>query len=371
MEQERQKIDRLESIGTLAGGIAHDFNNILTGILGNISLAQRHLKPESKAYERMVEAEKASLRAKNLTSRLLTFARGGEPIKATVNIAELLKESAAFALRGSNVKYSYSMPDNLWAVEADEGQINQVITNIVINADHAMPRGGTLKIAASNKKLNNDDILPLSKGNYILISIRDNGCGIPLEDVENIFEPYFTTKQHGSGLGLTTAYSIIKNHQGYIMVESELGIGTTFYIYLPASTKATSANKETLQEAPISGSGRILIMDDEDVIRLLLKNMLNSTGYTVDVTSNGAEAIKHYAEAKKIGRPYDAVIMDLTIPAVWAARKQLEYCLILTLISRLSFPAAIQTTRLWPTSRNTDSAASSPSHTKPERWEKP
>ncbi len=327
IEQERQKIDRLESIGTLAGGIAHDFNNILTGILGNISLAQRYLEPESKAYERMAEAEKASLRARNLTSRLLTFAKGGEPIIDIINIPELLKESVAFALRGSNVRCSYSLPDNLWSVKADEGQINQVMTNIVINADQAMPRGGTLKIAASNKRIGDDDVLPLSKGNYVLISIQDNGCGIPPEDIENIFEPYFTTKHGGSGLGLTSAFSIIKNHQGHIMIESELGIGTTFNIYLPASTKKAPMAQESLQEAPISGGGKILIMDDEEVIRLLLKNILNSSGFSVDVTSNGAEAIKKYAKAKKMGLPYDAIIMDLTIPGGMGGKEAIRILL--------------------------------------------
>ncbi|MFH1662734.1 MAG: PAS domain S-box protein, partial [Chloroflexota bacterium] len=324
LEQERQEMDRLESIGTLAGGIAHDFNNILTGILGNISLAQRYLEPESKALERLIEAEKASLRAKSLTTRLLTFARGGDPVKKVVSIAELIKESTAFALRGSNVKCSYSLPDDLWPLEVDEGQISQVITNIVINAGYAMPDGGLLNIAASNTTIKKKDILPLPKGKYILITIEDNGCGISLENIKKIFEPYFSTKQHSSGLGLTTTYSIVKSHNGYTMVESELGAGTTFYIYLPASVKAVIQKEEVLEETPLIGKGRILVMDDEETINLLLDKILSDAGYDVTTTKDGAEAIKVYTEAKKSGQPFDAVIMDLTIPGGMGGKEAIK-----------------------------------------------
>jgi len=314
LELERRKLDKMESIGTLAGGIAHDFNNILTGILGNISLAHRYIEADSKAADILNEAEKASMKARDLTSRLLTFARGGEPVKKIFSIADLLKESTAFALRGSNVNCSYSLPDDLRPVEADEGQINQAITNIVINADHAMPEGGILNIAASNKTIKKNGVIPLPKGKYVLISIEDHGCGIPESQLDKIFEPYFSTKQKGSGLGLATTYAIIKNHNGYITVDSQLGIGTTFYIYLPASEDTVIQREEVLEEVPVIGKGRVLIMDDEESINLLLDKLLSEAGYDITTTEDGTEAIKAYKEAIKSGHPFDAVIMDLTIP---------------------------------------------------------
>ena len=314
LEQERQKIDKLESIGTLAGGIAHDFNNILTTIMGNISLAQRYAEPGSQTIDRLNEAEKASLRAKELTSRLLTFARGGEPIKKVFSLSDLIKESATFALRGSNVKCNFSIAPDMWPVEADEGQINQVITNLVINAAEAMAGGGTIDVSAGNLSITEKGSLALSAGDYVNIIIRDYGTGIPDEYLERIFEPYFSTKQRGSGLGLATSYSIVKNHNGIIDVESRLGAGTAFCIYLPASKQAIPAKKAAPAEAAISGKGRVLVMDDEEVIRYLLNKMLTAAGFEVALTGDGAEAIKQYKEGMKSGQPFDAVIMDLTVP---------------------------------------------------------
>jgi len=285
LEAEEQKIERLESIGTLAGGIAHDFNNILTGILGNITLAERHIESEGKTAERLLEARKASLRARDLTQQLLTFSKGGAPIKKTASIAELIQDSATFALRGSKVRCEFSLPDDLWPVEVDEGQMNQVITNVVINADQAMPGGGTVNIGAKNTIIKRKGALPLPKGNYVEITVEDHGVGIAKEHLGRIFEPYFTTKQKGSGLGLATAYSVIKNHDGYVTVESELGVGTTFHIYLPASKKPAPAKKEAGEEAPVRGKGRILVMDDEEMIRLLLSRMLTGAGYDVELTA--------------------------------------------------------------------------------------
>jgi signal transduction histidine kinase/ActR/RegA family two-component response regulator len=314
LEAEHQRIEKLESIGTLAGGIAHDFNNLLTGIMGNISLARRYVEPEGKASERLEEAEKASLRARDLTQQLLTFSRGGAPVKALIPIDKLIQESASFALRGSKVKPEFSLPDDLWAVKADKGQINQVISNIVINADQAMPQGGTLNIEANNLVIKSRRVLPLPPGNYVHIAIKDRGVGIPREHLGKIFDPFFTTKQKGSGLGLATVYSIVKNHDGHIAVESKLGTGTTFHIYLPASEKQSPAEEEVVEEAILRGKGRILVMDDEDIIREMLYKILSLAGYEVELTQDGAEAIGRYAEAKGAKRPFDAVIMDLTIP---------------------------------------------------------
>jgi PAS domain S-box-containing protein len=292
LEEEVQKVEKLQSIGTLAGGIAHDFNNILTGILGNITLAKRYVEPESKAADRLLEAEKASLRARDLTQQLLTFAKGGAPIKKTTSIAELIQDSATFALRGSNARCEFSLPDDLWPVEVDEGQMNQVITNLVVNADQAMPEGGIINIGAKNTVIKRKGALPLPRGNYVEITVEDQGVGIPEEHLGRIFEPYFTTKQKGSGLGLATSYSIIKNHDGYITVKSELGVGTTFHIYIPASKKPAPAKKEVAEEALVRGQGRILVMDDEEIIREMLSRMLSLAGYEVELASNGAEAVQ-------------------------------------------------------------------------------
>jgi PAS domain S-box-containing protein len=313
-EEKRQKTEKLESVGTLAGGIAHDFNNILTGIMGNIGLAMRHVEPKSKAEERLLEAEKASLRARDLTQQLLTFARGGAPIKQIASITELLEESVTFALRGSNIGCEFSLADNLWSVEVDEGQVNQVITNLVINADEAMPEGGVLNIGAKNRVVKTRTTLPLPEGNYVEITIEDHGVGISREHLSKIFDPYFTTKQKGSGLGLSTAYSIVKNHGGYITAKSKLGVGTTFHIYLPASEKPIPVEKEAVTETAVAGKGKILVMDDEGVIRKLLHDELTDFGYEVELTDYGAEAVERYKESKKSEKPFDAVILDLTVP---------------------------------------------------------
>ena len=324
LEEEQQRSARLESIGTLAGGIAHDFNNILTGILGNISLAKRHVEPKSKADDRLMEAEKASLRARDLTQQLLTFSRGGTPVKKIVSIAELIPDSAGFALRGSNVSGQFSLPDGLWQVEADEGQMHQVITNLVLNACEAMPEGGVLNISAENMVIKKKDVLPLPKGNYVAIAIEDHGVGISEGHLDRIFEPFFTTKQKGSGLGLATTYSIIRKHDGYITVESTPTIGTTFRIYLPASAKPAPEKEEAVAETPLRGRGKILVMDDEEMIREMLNQMLPPAGYEVELTKDGVEAIERYRQAKESGHPFDAVIIDLTVPGGMGGREAIK-----------------------------------------------
>ena len=328
MEEERQRAARLESVGVLAGGIAHDFNNLLTGIMGNIGLAKRYVEPEEKAFDRLLEAGKASLRARDLTQQLLTFAKGGTPVKKTASIAELIKDSATFALRGSNVRCEFCLPDDLWVAEVDEGQISQVISNLAINADESMPEGGIINMSAKNTAIRTGSSLPLRKGKYIEIRVEDHGTGIRKEHLERIFDPYFTTKQKGSGLGLATTYSIIKNHNGYITAHSELAVGTTFHIYLPASQNPISVKKEVIVEDTLAnGKGRILIMDDEEVIRELLLQELSDAGYEVELTKDGAEAIEQYAKAKKSGQPFDAVIMDVTIPGGTGGKEAIKQLL--------------------------------------------
>jgi two-component system cell cycle sensor histidine kinase/response regulator CckA len=313
MEEELSKTEKLESVGILAGGIAHDFNNLLTAILGNISLAKHITNPEDSVYERLAEAEKASLRAKDLTKQLLTFSTGGVPVKRIIPISELVMESAKFALRGSDVKCEFFISDDLWPVEVDEGQISQAVQNIIINADYAMPQGGTIHVFCKNVNIGEDDIKSLKGGKYVMISIKDHGVGIPAENLEKIFDPFFTTKEKGSGLGLATTYSIIKKNGGYITVESEVGAGTTFHLYLPASQKRLS-KKEKREKRIDVRKGKILVMDDEEMVRLVARTMLKRIGYEVEFAVEGTEAIELYKKAIEMDQPFDAVIMDLTIP---------------------------------------------------------
>ncbi len=324
LEEERLRSAKLESISTLAGGIAHDFNNLLTGIMGNIGLAKTYEELPQNASKTLGEAEKAAIRARDLTQQLLTFARGGKPVKIIINMGKLIKESATFALRGSAVKLELSLPNDLWPVEADEGQINQVIQNIVINADEAMPSGGVLKITLANSVLKKMSALPLPKGNYIHIEMQDTGIGISKEHFQRIFEPYFTTKKKGSGLGLSTAYSIIKNHGGYITAESAQNRGTIFHIHLPASRKPARVKEEPKREHTAQAGGRILVMDDEGIIRSMLKNMLSLAGYEAELTSDGEEALKKYSQAMEAGKPFNIVIMDLTIPGGMGGKEAIK-----------------------------------------------
>ena len=240
IQEERLKLEKLESVGLLAGGIAHDFNNLLTTILGNIGVAKRYAGSDDSILEVLATAERASLRARDLTQQLLNFAKGGAPVKTTASISELLRDTARFAPRGAHTSCEFQIPDDLWPVEIDEGQISQVIQNLVINADQAMPDGGTIQIIAENTTLGSESTLPLPDGEYVKITMRDEGVGVPERLLQRVFDPYFTTKQAGSGLGLATAYSIVKRHDGYITVESQMGVGTTFYTFLPAFTGATT-----------------------------------------------------------------------------------------------------------------------------------
>ncbi|MCX5999670.1 MAG: ATP-binding protein, partial [Chloroflexi bacterium] len=325
LEEERQRNAKLESVGILAGGIAHDFNNILTGIVGNVSLAGRLIGATSPAADLLEEAEKACLRAKDLTGQLLTFSRGGEPVRELASIAEAITDSATFALRGAKVKCRFALPDDLWAAEIDVGQISQVISNMVINADEAMPQGGTVSIGARNLVLGEPGTLPLANGRYVEITIADPGIGIPETLLPKIFDPYFTTKQRGSGLGLATAYSIIKKHGGHITVQSNVGVGTMFHIYLPASEKQLPVRRaEAPREAPVTRKARILVMDDEEMIRKMLARILTAAGYEVEAASDGAAAVEHYVKARESGQPFDAVILDLTVPGGMGGRETLR-----------------------------------------------
>ena len=312
-ETELLKLEKLESLGVLAGGIAHDFNNLLTVILGNISLAQLETDSQSKTYSKLVTVERAVLTARELTQQLLTFAKGGAPIKKTSSLRDIIGESCSFSLSGSNVKCRFSFAEDLMPADVDAGQISQVMHNLILNAAQAMPQGGSIHVSCTNAASGPGGIQPLDQGPYIKISVADQGHGIPKENLSKIFDPYFTTKPKGSGLGLATSYSIVSRHGGYISVESEPGRGAVFYVYLPASRQPLPL-QEARGKARMNGAGRILVMDDEELVRTIAGEMLQALGYEPAFARDGEEALALYRDASAAGAPFDAVIMDLTVP---------------------------------------------------------
>jgi signal transduction histidine kinase/CheY-like chemotaxis protein len=313
IEEEIIKAQKLESLGVLAGGIAHDFNNLLTAISGNITLGQANSKQSKTSMQRFEAAITAAKRAQDLTHQLLTFSKGGAPVKSPSSISQVLKDCASFALRGSSVSCDWHVPENLWSVEMDEGQISQVVNNLVINALQAMPQGGSVLIRAKNVTVREDQKLPLKEGKYVRVSVADHGEGISPENIPKIFDPYFTTKKMGTGLGLATSYSIIRRHDGLLAVRSKVGVGTMFYFFLPAAvTKSHSA--PTILVEPFRGQGRVLVMDDEDMIRELAGEFIRELGYDVALAKDGTEALEIYKSALEEGRRFDAIILDLTVP---------------------------------------------------------
>jgi len=314
-EEEMFKESKLESVGLLAGGIAHDFNNILQGILGNLSLARLNAHSTHLMLDRVERVEKSALRAKDLTQQLVMFARGGEPIRRLVQLNALVKDATSFALSGSSATCEWSMPSDLWPVEVDGGQFRQVINNIALNAVQAMPEGGKMEVRAENVELTAGHTAGLAAGKYIKISIRDHGDGIRPEDLPKIFDPYFTTRHGSRGLGLASAYLVVRKHGGHIQVSSQRGQGATFQIYLPASTKdlEAPAAENTQQQQQLFG-GSVLVMDDEQEILALAQPMLGAMGFEVETARDGVEAIEKYAYRQSNGDPFTVVIMDLTIP---------------------------------------------------------
>jgi two-component system, cell cycle sensor histidine kinase and response regulator CckA len=313
-EEELQKAKRLESIGLLAGGIAHDFNNILTSILGNISLARTSMRPEGETAQILAQAEQATIRAKGLSRQLLTFARGGEPVKKQVMLPELVKEAVDLTLSGTPVRSDYVFAPDPWPVEADDNQLNQVIGNLVINAVQAMPKGGVLRVTVTNEVVQEGSDTELPAGRYGRISIKDHGAGIAVEHLTKIFDPYFTTKENGNGLGLAISYSIVRRHGGRIEVDSTPGQGSTFTILLPASERRAIVPRDN-EANIIPGRGRILVMDDDQMVLKVATRMLERLGYQVTGVSDGIEAVEVYRQSSTTGEPFRAVILDLTVPA--------------------------------------------------------
>ena len=314
-ESELLQIEKLQSVGTLAGGIAHDFNNILMGLFGNISLCKDELPKDHPGYKPLEYAEKAMTRAVRLTKQLLTFAKGGDPIKENISLDAIVEEVARFELSGSNVLLVHQQASELWNAKADEGQIQQVISNLTINARQAMPHGGHLYITLENAEIQENAIPTLHQGKYIKVTVRDEGTGIDPACMHRIFEPYYSTKQTGNGLGLATTYSIISKHGGHIEVASEPGKGTTFTFYLPASESSSRPAMPSVAEPVIlKPATKILILDDEEYIRMVTPHWLKRLGCLVETAADGQQAIEMYKQAMNSGAPFDVMILDLTIP---------------------------------------------------------
>jgi len=322
-EQEMNKVTKLESLGIFAGGIAHDFNNLLTAIMGNLSLALLSISKEHEARDVLKNIKTASYKARDLTKQLLTFSKGGKPVKAVTSVASLLRETVDFILRGSSLGCFYSIAEDLWSADIDAGQISQVISNMVINARQAMPNGGIINITAENIDCFRADSLPLDEGNYILVSIQDKGQGIDKEHLDKIFDPYFTTKSKGSGLGLAVCYSIVKKHGGLITVESDAGNGTVFHIYLQASAENIIVSGEQKQVFNNYGK-RVLVMDDDKTIIEMIGKMLSYMGFQVVSALHGEEAVDIYRRFLDAGTPFDVVIMDLTVPGKMGGVEAME-----------------------------------------------
>jgi len=315
LEEQLRQAQKLEAIGTLAGGIAHDFNNLLQGVFGYISLARLQRDDREKSNAALEEAEKALHLTVKLTNQLLTFSKGRKPVKKLIDLQPVIENSTKFSLSGSRSDYRIVVENGLWQAEADEGQISQVIQNIVLNSDQAMPEGGRLEITARNVHVPGNNLPQgLQEGKYVEIAVKDSGIGISEQYIEKIFDPYFTTKEKGSGLGLATSYSIIKNHDGLIDVKSEPGTGTTFFIYIPAT--GISQQADIRQSEPATHACqpcRVLVMDDEKIIRDVVGEMIKELGHDAEFAAHGEDAIEKYRMAMQAGKPFDVVILDLTI----------------------------------------------------------
>ncbi len=311
MMREMASMQRVESLGALAGGIAHDFNNMLTGIMANLSLLAARLN-EKQDKEIISDTLEAARSAQVLTQQLMAFAKGGKPVKKEFRLERPLKEIFNLSTRGSSCAHELNLDESLWSVEGDEGQIKQAVNNLLVNALQAMPAGGTLTLTAGNLRLE-EERGPLPPGNYLRLTVSDAGIGIPADYLTRIFEPYFTTKSQGHGLGLPMTWSVVKNHGGHIEVSSEPGKGTRFEILLPATGRCLAPEKRTEHQA-VKGSGRILLLEDEDLLKKAAMRMLKELGYEPVVTVEGRETLKAYKEAMEAGSPFAAVIMDLTIP---------------------------------------------------------
>jgi two-component system cell cycle sensor histidine kinase/response regulator CckA len=326
-ENERLILSKLESTGILAGGIAHDFNNLLTIVLGNLDLIEMFDLSEAEKMNSVKVAKKAIFEAQSLTKQFIAFAKGGDPLKKLTNLSRLIRESVNFTLRGSKVIAEFTIPDDLWSVEGDESQISQVIRNIILNAREAMPEGGTVSVSAANMTVGTPSALPLRPGNYLKISVVDQGSGMTGEMLPKIFDPYFSTKQRGDrkgmGLGLTICHSIVDKHGGTILADLKTGQGTAFHIYLPACKKEVW-EPSNLENDSRPTSSKILVMDDDEMMRSMSVSILNRLGYEVELAEDGQKAIDLYQAAMAANHLFDAVILDLTVPGGMGGEKAIQ-----------------------------------------------
>ena len=323
-EEEMQRSAKLESLGVLAGGIAHDFNNLLTVVLGNLHLALNSTEAAAAAGRWLTDAESAGEKARDLTMQLLTFSKGGSPVKAAVDLPSLVREAADFALHGAKVKSRIVVARDLWPADVDKGQVGQVVQNLVLNAVQAMPEGGLVTLRLHNIEHDGDPVRSIAPGAYLRLEIEDHGKGIRADNLSRIFDPYFSTKSEGSGLGLATVYSIIKNHHGHVEVESELNKGTLFKILLPALPGARTRSEEKSDRLSTVGSGRVLFLDDEENICRMAEDLIAHLGMTVETVQEGESAVKRYFEALATNDPFDVIIVDLTVPGGMGGEKVVE-----------------------------------------------
>ncbi len=326
-QEEQQRISKLNSLGVLAGGLAHDFNNLLTTILGNVFVAKLRIVPKDPLAQNLEQAEQACLRAKELTQQLLTFAKGGAPVKTSIALGELLRKSTIFALSGSSISCHFDIPEDLWPLDADAGQLRQVIQNITINARQAMPQGGHFTVKVGNVALKDQAVLPsqaLIPGNYVKISFEDQGTGIEDRQLSNIFDPYYTTKPGASGLGLATAHSIIQQHHGHISVTSQVGVGTTFTVYIPSSYSTPERGLQSIPAIAKKARGRVLVMDDEQSIRRMVEDALTQFGYEVTCVHDGQAAIDLVSQSLANGEKFEMAILDLTIPGAMGGKEAIQ-----------------------------------------------
>ncbi len=326
-EADRLILNKLESTGILAGGIAHDFNNLLTVILLNLELAQMATLPGGELAQYLEAAKHSGLLARNLTAQLVTFADGGTLIRRAIFLSDLIKESASVALSGSNLRCDLFLAEDLWAADVDARQIGQAIRNLILNAREAMPKGGTVVVRGNNVALNTQELPSLPTGDYVRISIADQGPGIAREVLPKIFDPYFSTKQRGTqkgmGLGLTICHSIVQKHQGAIAVESAMGVGTTFHIYLPVNRTLDNTGRPFVP-ADVPQPARALVMEDDEEVRKLVGLSLSAMGHTVELAEEGRAAIEIYKIASQLGRRFDVVILDLAMPEGWSGQETLQ-----------------------------------------------
>ncbi|NLC52693.1 MAG: PAS domain S-box protein, partial [Firmicutes bacterium] len=350
-ERELIKTAKLESLGVLAAGIAHDFNNTLAAIISNLQLATIQYDKQIDISSTLAQTVEISHKASALTKQLLTFAKGGAPVKKNAPLDRLIRDTTEFVLRGSNIKVEYRIPPDLWSVAIDVGQISQVLHNLVLNAKQAMKHGGIIKISVENIEVGVER--KLKPGKYVRVTVEDQGVGIKPELLGKIFDPFFTTKPSGNGLGLATAFSIIRQHDGEIEVESEVEVGSTFRIYLPASVHTKEIETTKKETAVTEERLRILLMDDEELICRAVAELLTTFGHEIVTTRNGEEAIHAYQEAKAGNTPFDVVILDLTIPGGIGGEEVIARLGVLTRRSKRSFVAVMLRIRSWLITKDT------------------